>query len=98
LLSEFIETCQNRRIKVMFITTPVHHYYYEHIDPIKYQRMQDNLNQLVKNYHVTYLNFMKDSRFETVDFYNRDHLNASGVKKFSNILDPIINNELSHVD
>ena len=98
LLSEFIETCQNRQIKVMLITTPVHHYYYEHIDPLKYQRMQDNLNQLVKKYHVIYSNYLKGPLFETVDFYNRDHLNASGVEKFSKILDTIITSELDHAD
>jgi hypothetical protein len=97
LLSRFIETCQIRQIKVILITTPVYHYYYEHIDPLKYQRMQENLDKLVNKYQLSYYNFLKDSRFATTDFYNRDHLNASGVEKFSKILDTIISKELNPI-
>ena len=98
LLSSFIEACQTHQIKVVFITTPVYHYYYEHVDPLKYQRMQENLNQLVNKYHIPYFNFLKDAHFVTADFYNRDHLNARGVEKFSKILDLIITNELGYAD
>jgi len=94
MLSKLIETCQKRLIKVILITTPVYHYYYEHIDPIKYERMQANLDQLVKKYRVPYYNFLKDPRFVTTDFYNRDHLNDQGVEKFSKILDAITSREL----
>jgi len=96
LLSKFIEICQNHQIKVMLITTPVYHYYYDYIDPIKYQRMQENINKLVNKYHVSYFNFLKDSRFVADDFYSEDHLIDKGAEKFSKILDPIVNNELNH--
>jgi hypothetical protein len=96
LLRKIIEICQKRHIKVMLITTPVHHYYYDHIVPLKYQTMQDNLNQLVNKYKVPYFNFLRDPRFETADFYVSDHLNEGGAEKFSKLLDPIITNELDH--
>ena len=95
-LSRLIETCQTRQIKVVFITTPVYHYYYEHIDPLKYQSMQENLDKLVKKYHVTYFNFLKDPRFVAADFYSLDHVNDRGAEKFSKILDTIITSELDH--
>ena len=97
-LSRLIEICQAHKIKVIFITTPVYHYYYEHLDPLKYQRMQNNLNNFVNKYYVSYYNFLKDLRFVAADFYNSDHLNTNGTEKFSKILDIIITNELNHLN
>lgn len=90
LLSELIETCQARGIKILFISTPLHHFYYDHLDPDKYQRMQDNIQILVTRYNVPYLNFMKDDRFQTTDFYNADHVSTEGAEKFSRIIDEIL--------
>ena len=98
LLSKFIEFCQSRHIKVMFITTPVYHYYYDHIDPLKYQRLQDNLEILINRYHVPYFNFLKDPHFVAADFHDPDHLNAVGAEKFSKMLDIIISKELDLSD
>jgi hypothetical protein len=95
LLGSFIKNCSSRHIKVLLITTPVYHYYYDHLDPNKYQVMQDALNQLATKYHITYLNFLKDPHFVAEDFYSVDHLIDRGAEKFTNLLAPIIDRELS---
>jgi hypothetical protein len=94
LLSELIETCRARGIQIMFITTPLHHFYYDHLDPDKYERMQDNIRVLMNRYKVPYLNFMKDDRFQTTDFYNADHVSTAGAEKFSKIMDEEISQYL----
>ena len=86
LLSELIEKCQSHGVQIVFITTPVYHYYYEHIDPFKYKRMQEMINYLVSKYHIFYFNYLKDARFINSDFFNRDHLNSNGAEKFTKII------------
>ena len=90
LLSRLIETCQSQGIEVILITTPLHHFYYDHLKPDKLARMQENIQRLVSEYHVLYLNFMKDERFGTADFYNPDHVSTAGAEKLSRIMDEII--------
>lgn len=93
LLSRLIETCQDHGIQVMLITTPLHHFYYDHLKEDKLARMQENIQRLVSQYHVLYLNFMKDERFgAAADFYNPDHVSTAGAEKFSRIMDDIIRN------
>jgi hypothetical protein len=92
LLGGLIETCQNRGIQVMLITTPLHHFYYDHLKTDKLARMQENIQLLVNQYQVPYLNFMKDERFKAEDFYNPDHVSNAGAEKFSRLMDEIIRN------
>ena len=87
VLSRLIKTSQIRQIKVLLITPPAYHYYYDHIDPIKYQRMQAGIHQLVNIYQVIYVNFLKDARFTASDFYNPDHVSTRGSMKFSQLID-----------
>jgi len=87
LLENFIVACQSRNIMVALITTPVHHSYSDFMDPFKYQTMQNNIQYLVDQYHVSYHNYLEDPRFLDSDFYSRDHVNTKGSIKFSEIID-----------
>lgn len=95
LISGFIEFCQSRKIKVILVTPPFFHTYYDFIDPVKYGRMQDNIKILTEKHQIPYHNFLKDGRFVSDDFYTGDHVNNHGAEKFSRILNEIINNYLS---
>jgi len=95
LLSSFIEKCQKKQIKVILITPPVFHNLYDHIDPIKYERMQAIINSIANKYQIPYFNFLKDERFNAADFYSIDHVNNLGAEKFSRIINEIINYELN---
>ena len=94
---------QIKKIHVVFLTTPVHHYYYENIDLIKLQKLHDTMIFLMNKFHTSYFDYLKDARFTNRDFYNIDHLNSIGVEKFTRIIkdevvDPILiklNNKVS---
>ena len=94
LLSQLIEDCRKRNIKVLFITTPVHNFYYDAIDQKKYQEMQHDIKLIANHFDLKYFDFLKDPRFLTSDFYNVDHLNDHGVEKFSRIMNEIVNEVL----
>jgi len=98
LLSQFIETCRSRGIKIVFLTTPVHHLYFEKINEQNYLRTQGNLENLLKKYNIPYHDYFKDERFSSLDFYNPDHLNTKGSEKFSRIINQEIIQPLLTVD
>jgi len=87
LLENIIVACQSRNIKVVFVTTPVHHSYSDFMDPVRYQTQQEFLKILVERYQVSYHNYLNDPRFIETDFYSRDHVNTNGSIKFSKIID-----------
>jgi hypothetical protein len=41
--------------------------------------------------NVTYQNFLLDSSFSAIDFFDADHLNEIGAKKLTSKLDTLIN-------
>lgn len=93
-----IDLCRTRNVNVVIITTPVHHYYSDNIDPFAFQLMQEEIARLVRSNGLSYFNFFTDDRFSASDFYNRDHLNNQGCEKFSQIMDaeiiqPLLSNQ-----
>jgi hypothetical protein len=96
-LQKIINLCHSRKVNVVFITTPVHHYYSDHVDPATFLRMQNEIAQLARNNGVKYFNFLKDERFSAADFYNRDHLNNQGCEKFTKILSDEIYRNFSNI-
>jgi hypothetical protein len=48
--------------------------------------MQDILQRLSSDYGVHYFNYGFDSRFSDEDYYDGDHLNLHGARKFSLLL------------
>lgn len=77
---------KSRKIRLVFVTTPVYKTYYENMSPRYYNEMVTSLSQLQRKYNARYLNYLADSRFQNEDFMDNDHLNENGAKKFSRIL------------
>ena len=94
LLENFIKGCNNKNIKVIFITPPVFHNFYDYVNPTKYAIMQSNINLLVKKYDLFYFNYFTDKRFTADDFYSVDHVNNYGAAKLSKIINEEINSIL----
>jgi hypothetical protein len=85
-LEEFISALQKRNIVPVLITTPVYKTYYDNMNPKKEEVNEEVLNNLSKKYSIKYLNYLKDSRFDSTDYANNDHLNDMGIEKYSKIL------------
>jgi hypothetical protein len=85
-LNEAIDVLKSRSVAVVFITTPVYKSYYSHLNPAAYRRMQDAIRSMSEQSGIQYHNYMDDLRFGESDFFDCDHLNASGMAKFTQIL------------
>ena len=86
VLEDIIHELKIRGIKLVLVTTPVTRYYSDGMDARQYQQMQDILKRLSSDYGVSYFNYGFDSRFSDEDYYDSDHLNLRGAKKFSLLL------------
>lgn len=90
-LKDIIDVCSKRNLKVILLTTPTYHTYYELLDSIQLKEMEDICSQFeVQNEHVVYLNWLKHSDFTEDDFYDADHLNEYGAEKLTRMLDQYI--------
>jgi len=85
-INEAVETLERRGVAVVFITTPVYKSYYSRLNQSAYKRMQETIGAMRAQNGIHYYNYMEDSRFDEADFADCDHLNASGMAKFTEIL------------
>lgn len=87
VLEELIRTIQSRGVAVVLLTTPVYRTYSEHMSPGIWKITQDVISRLSELYHIPYFNYLKDPRLSKEDFEDNDHLNVSGARKFSKIIE-----------
>lgn len=85
-LDGLLNALKQSNVRAVFITTPCFHTYYENLNAERYLRMQNEIQLLSKKYNVEYGNYLKDDRFTAEDFFDADHLNTTGARKFSVIL------------
>ena len=88
-----ITRCKTKSIKVILITPPSYNSYYNNLDKSQLKKMYKVGRELSDNYsNCYYYDFLKSEDFKEDDFYDADHLNASGTKKFSSIVNSLIEN------
>lgn len=91
VLNRIIEFAKNKNCTVIFVTTPAHMAYVSNLNATQLNSTVTEIRNLAKlNKNVRYLNMLTDSSFVNEDFYDADHLNEIGAKKFSLKLKTII--------
>lgn len=92
ILKEFIELARSKHFKILFYTAPVTQKYFELLNLKKLAENKVEMEKITDNKTVYYYNFLNDNRFKESDFYDADHLNNKGAKKFSEIMNNTVNN------
>ena len=92
-LKEMAEYCKKRNIRMVLITTPCWHTYYDNLDKRQLSKMYEIIRQFQEDYNIPYFDYLKDSRFVADDFYDSNHLSEFGAAKFSKILNDDINKQ-----
>ncbi|WP_185269611.1 hypothetical protein [Chryseobacterium bernardetii] len=83
-IDNFISYANNKNIKILFVACPVTKYYSRLTNNKQLYKTFSFLNEKFKtNKNCHYLNLMNDSEFSDIDFYDSDHLNSTGAKKFT---------------
>lgn len=82
-LNKIISYCKSRHIKLILITTPTWHTYYEKLDKKQLKKMYEFIYKIPD---AVFYDYLKDKRFVEDDFYDADHLSDIGAQKFTLIL------------
>lgn len=89
LLEKFINECNEKKIKLIFITPPSYVEGQKFI--INQNEIINKIDSFTKIYNIPYLNFLNDSlSFNKENFYNSMHLNKEGSELFTRKLVKII--------
>jgi hypothetical protein len=91
-MNKIIKECQKKKVKIIFIGSPLYQTYYSKI-PLKAKiQVENSLHHLTNKYGIQYYDFSRSKRFYLKDYINDNHLNPIGAKKFTIIIDSILTN------
>ena len=91
LLKSLISYSQNIHATLILITCPVHKEYLKNIDSNQMNNTIDVAAYLSQHYsNVLYYNFLNDNSFSDIEFYDADHMNEKGARRFTFKIDSII--------
>ncbi|GEP52516.1 hypothetical protein FNO01nite_31880 [Flavobacterium noncentrifugens] len=94
VLQKMADFCKERNIKLILFSSPAYKTYVENLDINQMNKNKQILNTFAaSDKTVQYYDLLTDCRFDSVDFYDADHLNEIGAKKLSGIFDSIIKSE-----
>ena len=91
-IKSIIGFANEKGVRVFFYTPPAYSTYIENLDSNRLNRIINTMTNIDKEYdNVRYQNFLLDSTFTNVDFFDADHLDEIGAKKFTYKIDSLIN-------
>lgn len=85
-LRNFILQLKKRGITPVFFSTPVYADFQPYLDKEILRKNQLEVHQLCRQYGLKYLDYSQSKNFSRADFYDSDHLNKKGARRFGRIL------------
>jgi len=83
-LSLFSEFCNQRNIKLIFLTTPTYYTYRENLNTEQLNKTIETINDFINSHsNCYYFNWFEDTDFVAEDFFDADHLSEIGAEKLS---------------
>ncbi len=91
-LYKMLEYCRSENLKVIICTVPLYKTYLKERTPEIFHRRDSILQEIKKKYNnVSVLNEESDTlQFKVKDFVNENHLNPKGAKKFTELVNKMI--------
>lgn len=85
-IREIAQFCKSHGIRLVLITTPCWHSYYDKLGEEQLAKMYELTHHLQEEFSVSYFDYLKDPRFVADDFFDSNHLSDVGAEKFTKIL------------
>lgn len=79
-----IELAKKKNVKISIVISPCQKTYTTSIPP--YNELFCELEEICKTENIMLISFYNSTIFDSSDFYDEDHLNLKGAKKFTNEL------------
>ena len=93
-VEEIITKSMEKDVKVLLVNVPLYDSYRNTQDREFLKQQKDFCASFAKKYdNVQFYDFSDDHRFTEKDFYDANHLNDKGTKKFTLLLDSIMVNQ-----
>ena len=93
-LGEIIKECETKEVNVILFTPPAWKEYEDQLNKKQLDLMKHSIHEIAEKYkNVNYFSFMNDNRFKKEDYRDADHLNIEGAKKFTKLLNEIVNDK-----
>ncbi|MDB5203439.1 MAG: hypothetical protein JWQ27_2848 [Ferruginibacter sp.] len=89
-LDAIIRYALSHNLKLLVMSTPMYSTYIANEIAEKNMRRRHYIDSLKTLPNLTYADFEQSSRFDVHDFKNDDHLNSTGAKKFSMMVDSLM--------
>ena len=91
LLNQIVSLCEKRKVKVLFVSTPCHPYYYNGYNPIQKGIVDSTFAALCREFNnVKWFDYTESEYFNNEDFSNSNHLNTNGAIKLTKMLNDSI--------
>ena len=91
ILKQIIQFAKENKTKIIFVASPIYKSYVENLDKNQLNSTINVASKISKAFpNITYLNFMTDKTFNKEDFFDADHLNEIGAKKWSLKMDSLV--------
>ncbi|RAR51143.1 hypothetical protein [Flavobacterium lacus] len=90
-LDFMIDYAIKKRFTVYIVSTPLYKTYRDHKLVLKDSYRKKYIDSLITHSKIRYVNLEDSPLFIVKDFSNDDHLNATGAKKYSSLLNEAIN-------
>lgn len=90
ILEQMITSARQKGIKVLLVTMPVSDHYRANADAARLKKIQEICRGMERFDNIKYLYLFDDKRFSNTDFYDVDHMNETGAKKCSEIVDSTV--------
>lgn len=85
-LKDFIVFLQEHNIKPILFSSPTYSVYNQYLDTNVTNRNTADITEISQVYNIPYWNYINSDKFTLADFYDGDHLNKEGAKKFTKML------------
>ncbi len=96
---DIIKYSENKNIPVYFYTPPTYKSYVKNLDAEQLNLTFNTMINIDKQYaNCYYFNFLSDTAFTELDFYDADHLNEIGAKKLTMKINELINKTNYQID
>ena len=94
ILENMIRLCESQNIKVVLLITPTHQSYRKNLNQYQLNLMYSLLDNVRQNHkNIMVYDAFSDPEYITDDFFDADHLNDVGAKKFTEKLNQFLEKE-----
>ncbi len=90
-LKDFITKLKEKDIEPILFSCPTYAGYNQYLDTNILNQNAADIGEISKAYNIQYWPYMDSDKFSLDEFYDSDHLNKKGAKKFTKILSDRLN-------